>query len=183
MAEATEVSITYVENSTGLTKTVTSSLKTDIENNIEISNDGIDNDGDGLIDCKDPALTDCEYITEADAGYPTTITNVFQTISFSKVMGQDGTLLTGNWWASDSVALSFYVESFTAGTTVNIQYIGPANSTTINLVNGWNVAKITLGGPEFLLASDIQDFLIKSNGPNFTISTTETPTVFLTINP
>ena len=182
MAEATEVSITYYEESTGLTKTVTSNLKTDVPDDIEISNDGIDNDGDGLIDCDDPDVTDCEYITEADAGYPTAINNVFQAIPFSQVKGVEGADLPGDWQiqAGDIVALSFYVENFVAGTTADVRFWGTTE--TVTLVDGWNVTEIIVPGGAPVSAVSMPDFEIRSNGPEFTISATETPTAFLILN-
>ena len=56
-----QITITYYEEQTGLTTTVSSTIGTDAPDNVEISNDGIDNDGDGLTDCEEAGIEECRY--------------------------------------------------------------------------------------------------------------------------
>lgn len=183
MALAAEVSITYTEKATGITRTVTSGLSTDAPTTIELSNDGLDNDGDGLVDCLDPDATDCEYVVEANPFAPSiTVTNAtWEIVPFGTVKGSSGMNLTGDWTASDSVILVFYVETFTAGTTADVQFA--MQTTSVDLVQGWNTAEISLPSPHTLMGANISDFRIISNGADFTIANEPLPKAILIVNP
>lgn len=58
------LTITYYAQETGMTYTDTKKIGTDAPENIELSNDGIDNDGDGAVDCRDTGGSDCVYLAE-----------------------------------------------------------------------------------------------------------------------
>lgn len=186
MVLADTLTITYYEHRTGLTKTLTSNLSTDAPDNIELSNDGIDNDGDGLVDCLDPILTDCEYTVEATAfGAPITVDNIGaeESIAFGQVKGSSETNITNNSQAQNTAILGFYVDSLTGPTTATVSFSGNSNP-AVEIETGWNEAEISLGGAVLLWGADIPVFTIKSNTANsFTVSNDPLPQTILIVNP
>jgi len=152
MANAEEISITYTEKSTGLKRTVTSSISTDALDDVEINN----------------------YVASAEPLATTTIGATPQVITFGTLTEPDGDEAAGDWEATDSVLLAFYVESYTPGTTAEVVFV--VSPVTVTLEDGWNYAEIELMNPELLpdlgSGADIPDFTIQSNLGDFDISDT-----------
>jgi hypothetical protein len=135
---ATQISITYTEGTTGLEKTVTSPIGTDAPDNTELSNDGKDNDNDGLTDCQETGIGPCEYVVMADdlGASPKQITTAEMSIAFNRP-------IAGSWKATGST-LAFFVTDVGTATQAqaNIQLAGWSTPTSIR--EGWNY--ITLPG-------------------------------------
>jgi len=178
MAQAETISITYTEKATGFVRTVTSKISTSASETLEISNDGIDNDGDGKVDCKDPdALNNCEYVMEATFT-PTIISTSVSTIQFGKIVGSDKQLSALDIWQANHAILAFYVEGYIVGTKAQVTFHTFFN--TKQIVQGWNYIDISGGWPHF--GTDVGNCDISSDGLNFTISNTMKPKLFLTVN-
>jgi len=132
---AGQLSITYKESQTGYTKTETIKVGTDAPPDTEISNDGIDNDGDGLIDCENTALIPCEYPVEVTGpnGTPQTpIDLTFQSGSIDAI-----TVLGG--WDIKSAYIYFYAEEVSVG---NVKAQIETSQSANDIVAGWNSVKI-----------------------------------------
>ena len=146
---ASEMSITYTEEQTGLEKTVNSKFGSGSETNIEISNDGIDNDGDGEIDCGDTP-TDCEYpvaVVGPNETTQTPITLVFnsEAISYLRVNGD---------WDVKGAYIYFYVtEVSEAGVKAQIQ----TSQYDDDITTGWNSVLIEDFERELTFSSIILD--------------------------
>ena len=143
---ASEMSITYTEGSTGLEKTVTSTIGTDAPDTTELSNDGIDNDGIGGIDCADPKVTGpCEYVVENGTPVPTSITDGgTSTITFTSPSMQSGA------WFITGGTIRFNVTSGAGATAkAKIGTGGWSNWKPIKV--GWNY--IQMPSPGGLLAT------------------------------
>jgi hypothetical protein len=185
LVHADEVSITYLEGSTGFTRTRTSRINTNAPTTIELSNDGLDNDGDGFIDCGAAGVTDCGYVVEGRMPFgPMVIDNLgFTSIQFLGLEGFGGTAMTGPWIGTSSSALVFFVSSYVPGTTATVRD-GAGNQTTIALKQGWNIAEIpvTVSFPSVVASGNIVDPQIVSNGPDFTISDNPLPKIALNLN-
>lgn len=181
-ALAKEISITYIERRTGLKKTVTSKIRTGAPENIELSNDGIDNDGDGLTDCNDPDVQDCEYINEFDSITDTVIQpGKRATLYLDELKDPSGNPINGCWRAG-AISLSFYVESLDPGTQGALQVVNPgiALGQTIDLTPGWNTINVFVDEthPDAFWGTNIHDFELyaKPNTNGFTINnSTKTP--------
>ena len=133
MVLSNEVAISYVESQTGITRTVTSSMGTDAPDDIEISNDGIDNDGDGDTDCADTEESDCEYSVTLNGpmeSSTTPITFTFESEAINDIPG---------YWDIKAAYLYVYITNTSlVGTRAKIDnQLAPAE-----LVTGWNVIAI-----------------------------------------
>jgi len=146
MAQAETISITYIERSTGFTRTVTSKISTDALDTLEISNDGIDNDGDGLVDCQDPSVSNCFYVNSAETISLLTVSpGVPSTIVMGPLKGHEGGILSGTWKAS-AVSVSIFVESLVPGSKGTIMVNDApyfAVGEIIDLKPGWNTIDLT----------------------------------------
>ena len=195
LVHAEEVSITYVEGSTGLTRTITSTIGTDALDTIEISNDGIDNDGDGDIDCTLGFLTNCEYVVESQplVGNITIDDVVPYTITFDGVIAAHGSedLAAGPWIATNPIdpdhdsPFAFYVESYTPGSAAIVQFDPPwgPSAQAQNVRQGWNVVEIDMGAGYMVMGNDMPDFSIIADTPEeFTLSGAHRPKALLILN-
>jgi len=135
-----EITITYRERATGLTRTVTSSMGTDAPPNTELSNDGLPQTPGGLIDCQDAAVGPCEYPVEVTgpAGEEATDfivsaaggTNIaFNSDAVANLIG------SGVDWDVTGVYIYFYVP-IDPGTNVYAT-MGDIQSTE-EITQGWN---------------------------------------------
>ncbi len=159
---ASEIRITYVEQATGLEKTVTSTMGTEAPDDIELSNDGKDTDGDGLVDCKDPDVTGpCEYIVENGTPSATTIpdgSNITITFGKPEIAGE---------WAITTTTIAFYVTSGAGAEAKAKPTAIPTWSSPITVKTGWNYIEtsdiITLeSGNEFDLGVSGSDIIISN---------------------
>lgn len=184
MANSEQISITYIEKSTGLRKTVTSKIRTDAPEDLELSNDAIDNDGDGLTDCEETETTFCEYTVEATPGFNPNITTVGETIPFGPLTGTSGSTVDGDW-KTQTVALVFYVESFTPGAKPRVSFAGETSSGEQNIVQGWNVVEVDITTPVEFTGDNMPDFVLQAQdtGMSFTINDTDKkPKAYLVVN-
>ncbi len=133
---AGEVSITYVEEETGLTKTVESTVGTEADEGIEISNDGIDNDGIEGIDCEQGGVSTCIYVEEETIP-PVTFSAGSGTFEF------DLPPLTGN--KIEAYTLAIYAEDFDETNNLTVKLLFGFPPVTRNITKppselkvGWN---------------------------------------------
>ena len=141
---ASEMSITYTEETTGLTKTVTSGVGTEAPNDIELSNDGEDSDGGGSPDCLDAlnGFTTCTYMLKTQTLIPTITKD--STVSYTFNLNQISDELASQSTSLDTklLAVAIYVES-QLSTTATIEYtiggISDSNPPTVTLSKGWNI--------------------------------------------
>ena len=139
---AKELSITYTEGKTGLTKTIESNFGTEAPNNTELSNDGIDNDGDGLTDCEDTDdVISCEYVVTVTGPAVESLVDATGTnITFTEPT------IAGGPWDITKVYLSFYVPETPTGTPnalIQGQQTIPADQV---ITTGWNTIESTTLG-------------------------------------
>jgi len=160
-ATAKQISITYVEQATGLTRTVESSLSTDAPDDIEISNDGIDNDGDGQIDCADTP-TNCQYLVTVTGPTGTSITPITLTFNSEAV---NNLLANGNW--NIKTAYIYFYATNVSGGEIKAT-IGPSQSTN-DITAGWNSVEIS--GLTWDLSSS--NITITASSGSFTIEGTD----------
>lgn len=181
MVLSDEISITYKEEATGLTKTATSGLGTDADNDTELGNDGLDTGSLDGVDCADAGVEDCHYMVDADTGFDTGMDTSYKDIPFGNLKGVDGTPVgTGSeLWKATSVALAFYVtDSGPAGTKPRVEFAGTEfSSGEANVKVGWNVVEIddvSLDNPFYFTGDDIPPVRLKAQSGSFTISDTIT---------
>jgi hypothetical protein len=189
MALTKTASITYTETDTGYQKTANISLTTDTLPKTEISNDGIDNDGDGATDCADPKVANpsCDYIGTATAltpssGYVSTAANV---ISFGQVIPAGSiTALSGSWLITQQ-RFYFYATNLVSSPTARINALGMPPSPPQAITEGWNVFTASSGG--FTYDPDSGDVIpnvsiyTTTAGQSFTISSAKMPKTTVTL--
>lgn len=169
---ASEMELTYFENQTGLTRTISSNMGTDAPDDIELSNDGIDNDGDGQTDCEGDA-TNCEYPVEITGPNGTPQTPITLTFDSTAV---DNLLASGNWDIKD--AYVYFYATNVSGAGIKAQ-IGTSQSAN-DITTGWNSVEIE----NFTWDLVFSNLIINASSGSFTIegvNLTNTPKVVIVV--
>ncbi len=182
MVLTNEMTISYYETQTGLTKTETSNISTDAPDNIELSNDGVDNDGDGMADCAQAEIGPCEYVVEATGISPSlTVNSGGVTITIPKPEKSTGGTITDDWKIT-SAHLAFNVTEISSGApTANTSLPPTANSITpITVKTGWNIIELDFSA-DIDLTTTNNFILTASSGTSFKISDNPTPRVVITL--
>jgi len=171
-ALAGQLSITYKESQTGYTKTETIKVGTDAPPDTEISNDGIDNDGDGLIDCENTALIPCEYPVEVTGPTGSTLveappaTPIPLTFQSGPIDALNAT--TQNEWDIKSAYIYFYAEDISVG---NVKAQIENSQSDNDIVAGWNSVKIE----NFSVDLDLTTLPLSASSGSFEIAGANSP--------
>jgi len=166
---ADQVTITYYAHQTGLTDTETITMNTNFPPEGEISNDGIDNDGDGFTDCAQPGIGPCEYVVSAVSLNPVdgSFDSDTQTISFGQLLDVDGNPITG-FWKITKIVLVFDAENVNVGSNAKLTVNARESDNKDIAIELNNLVIVTTSMP--MLTPDIPDFVLTLNSGNFTVS-------------
>ena len=130
-----EITITYYEEQTGITRTVSSTIGTDAPDDIEIGNDGIDNDGDGLTDCEETEIEGCRYVIE-DGNVNNATNDLLIIFDTAKLVGlgpvKEETFV---FYVKDGIDLPEY-EVHVCTQTPFVSCVAPINK--LEAKSGWN---------------------------------------------
>jgi len=177
MVLTNEMEITYREQNTGFTRTITSNMGTSAPDDTELSNNGEDDDGDNLTDCED-GMTNCEYVVTATFD-STTIAGETRTIKIPRPTG-----LEGPFWRIKEVTITFYIDGSPPANTKSVLTDPdnpPSTITGENLKSGFNYITLDMTGNEKVLAAGNTEFTLQSDGAPFTVNSSNNE-VFWIIN-
>jgi len=184
MVLSNEITLSYYETQTDLTKTVSSKLGSGAPQDVEICNNSVDDDGDGLVDCEDNDCEECYYEIRT---YSSSFKDEKGTFGFLKPVGYN--------YRVTSVMSALYINElpYTACDITNEFHFGPTVGQIVQgprdcseLKEGWNYVTATTPNIESgdimsLIAYWIFDTTSHSLDIEFETDSALSPKLFLTV--